>query len=189
MSDFMAWVRALDGPEATFWGAAVGIAGGLTAIVLGALLNAFLNRLRDDRIRLTERQSIAAGLYAEIKSAKHTIERQKNQLEQKETSPDNTKVQPSVPKIPIYEANCGNIGIIGSDVVIPIVIFYEGLMNWRAFTDKQAQILSQFRLSVANHIAQADAALTALSPFVPDRDDIAKPIAYPEDRDARSKIS
>ena len=173
MSDFMAWVRALDGPEATFWGNSLGIAGGLTAIVIGAFLNASLNRRRDSRLRLAERQSIAAGLYAEIKNAKQSIERQKKQFEKKEGVSDDTNIHPSVPKIPIYEANCGNIGIIGSDVIIPIVNFYEGLMSWRAFTDKQEQKLLNFRQSVANHTAQADAALTALRPFVPDRGDVS----------------
>lgn len=44
--DFVAWVNSLSPSAAQFWGAAFGVGGGLTAILLGAFFNAIVNLTR-----------------------------------------------------------------------------------------------------------------------------------------------
>ncbi len=42
--DFIEWINTLSPSAAQFWGAVVGVGGGLTAILIGALVNAVLRR-------------------------------------------------------------------------------------------------------------------------------------------------
>ncbi len=64
MMDFMEWVNALSPSAAQFWGHVVGVGGGLIAILMGALVNAALNRSRDNRLRDQEARAVAAALAA-----------------------------------------------------------------------------------------------------------------------------
>ena len=73
MRGIFEWVNTLDPGEAQFWGAVVGVGGGLSAILMGALFNAFLNRRRDDRLRDTEGRAVAAAIRGELASMKLSI--------------------------------------------------------------------------------------------------------------------
>ena len=76
-------------------------------------------------------------------------------------------VSPGVPSTVIYEANCGSIGLIGSNAVIPVVIFYNRMMIFRTFLEKGgSQPMSNFENSVAQHTSDADDALNALRPYL-----------------------
>ncbi|MBX5272620.1 hypothetical protein HJB99_28830 [Rhizobium sp. NLR17b] len=61
--EFWAWVQALQGGAPAIVGSAAGSALGLFSIVIGALLNAELNRRRDSRLR---KQAVAGLLTASI---------------------------------------------------------------------------------------------------------------------------
>jgi hypothetical protein len=61
-------IAALAPATAAFLGAIVGAGGGLVAIVFGALLNAALNRQRDDRLRREEGRNLAVALHGEMLS-------------------------------------------------------------------------------------------------------------------------
>jgi hypothetical protein len=60
------WLQGLSGGAANFVGAIAGSAIGLIALLVGALFNSHLNRLRDDRIRREETRAVAAALMAEL---------------------------------------------------------------------------------------------------------------------------
>jgi hypothetical protein len=61
-------IIALPASAAAFLGALSGAGGGLLAIILGALINAELNRRRDDRLRREEGRSLALSLRGEMLS-------------------------------------------------------------------------------------------------------------------------
>ena len=62
------WQDIIAQPDsaAAFLGALAGAGGGLLAIILGALINAELNRRRDDRLRDQERVAIAIAVQVEL---------------------------------------------------------------------------------------------------------------------------
>jgi len=67
------WIDALSDPAATLVGSAIGIFGGLIAILLGALFNAHLNRVRDDRILNDEKRKVATVFHEELKIIHHAL--------------------------------------------------------------------------------------------------------------------
>jgi hypothetical protein len=67
------WLQGLSGGAANFVGAVAGSAVGLVALLIGALFNAHLNRLRDDRLRREETRAVAAALLAELKGAARVL--------------------------------------------------------------------------------------------------------------------
>ena len=59
-------IIAQPASAAAFLGALAGAGGGLLAIILGALINAELNRYRDDRLRRKQAHAVAVALVAEL---------------------------------------------------------------------------------------------------------------------------
>ena len=68
-----AWIQGLSGGSGSFMGALAGSLLGLTAILLGALYNAHLNRQRDDRIRRQDARSISQAIKAELATIKAAL--------------------------------------------------------------------------------------------------------------------
>jgi hypothetical protein len=71
--DFWKWLGTLQPSSVTFLGTMTGSALGLVALLIGALVNAWLNRRRDDRIRKHERRSVAAALRAELRGKSRSL--------------------------------------------------------------------------------------------------------------------
>jgi hypothetical protein len=65
-TDFWNWLAALPAGSASFVGTLAGSTFGLIAILIGALVNAHLNRRRDDAIRDADGVAVASALYAEL---------------------------------------------------------------------------------------------------------------------------
>jgi hypothetical protein len=70
---FLNWLTTLPQSSATFLGAVTGSFLGLLAILLGALFNAHLNRVRDDKLREIDRIALARSIYAELTSVRRTL--------------------------------------------------------------------------------------------------------------------
>jgi hypothetical protein len=67
------WIDSLSDPAANLVGSALGIFGGLTAILIGAFVNAELNRRRDDRLKREEAIRIATALKTELSSIRDAL--------------------------------------------------------------------------------------------------------------------
>jgi hypothetical protein len=63
------WLGTLPQGQATFLGSFVGLA----ALLVAALVNAHLNRRRDDRVRAEERRSVGTALRADLAGFKDTL--------------------------------------------------------------------------------------------------------------------
>lgn len=59
-------IRQLEGPQASFLGAMIGLFGGVVTLLAGALVNAEINRRRDDRLRDEDARLVATALAAEL---------------------------------------------------------------------------------------------------------------------------
>ena len=75
--------EGLSGGGATVVGTAIGWLLGLVALVLGALFNSHLTRLRDDRLRAGEIASAAVAISAELQMMEETLQRNANTLEKR----------------------------------------------------------------------------------------------------------
>jgi hypothetical protein len=67
--DLWGWVGGLKQGQATV----LGLVGGFFTLVVGALINAGLNRRRDDRLRREEQRGVATALRAELEGLRRTL--------------------------------------------------------------------------------------------------------------------
>jgi hypothetical protein len=67
--DLWGWVGGLKQGQATV----LGLVGGFFTLVVGALINAGLNRRRDDRLRREEQRAVATALRAELEGLRRTL--------------------------------------------------------------------------------------------------------------------
>jgi hypothetical protein len=67
--DLWGWVGDLKQGQATV----LGLAGGFFTLVVGALINAGLNRRRDDRLRREDQRAVATALRAELEGLRRTL--------------------------------------------------------------------------------------------------------------------
>ena len=70
---FWQWLQTASQGQASFVGTLMGSFFGLTALLLGALFNAWLNRKRDDRLRTEERRAVGTALKAELEGLHRTL--------------------------------------------------------------------------------------------------------------------
>ena len=129
----MSWKQFLD--EVTNLNYA-GVLIGLATVVLGALLNASLNRRRDDRIRNAEMIAVAAALYGEVLLLRQELARlakivarihQYTAFDSKPTFKFDEyfleEIKLSDPLL--YKSLAPKIGILKPDLVIAITEFYK----------------------------------------------------------------
>jgi hypothetical protein len=73
VAELMNWLEGLKGGAPTVVGAVIGSLLGFLTLVLGALFNAHLNRVRDDNLRKVETRAVAAAIRAELASVEDTL--------------------------------------------------------------------------------------------------------------------
>jgi hypothetical protein len=78
---FWEWLGSLPPSSASFVGSLTGAAFGLTAIIVGALFNAHLNRRRDDHLRKIEARTLAVALKAELAGLNQSLTENADDLE------------------------------------------------------------------------------------------------------------
>ncbi len=110
---------------AAFLGALAGAGGGLLAIILGALLTAELNRRRDDRLRETERQTVATEVQVELAALRvHAGNRYVMVREWRARAETMTATKMGLFGIPrqiFLESNAGRLGLLGPQLTFDIV--------------------------------------------------------------------
>ena len=140
---FIEWVNTLSPNAAQFLGAVVDVGGGLTAILIGVLANAALNRRRDDRLRDIEGRAVAAAIRGELSSMKISIadllpiwkegERMFSTVRSQQSSMPGGIGAPidanKYAKFPpfhamIFEANASRLGLLGSDLAGAVTVVY-----------------------------------------------------------------
>jgi hypothetical protein len=82
-NEFWGWLASLPPGSASFVGTLAGSSFGLLAILAGALVNAHLNRKRDDVQRDHERVALASALYAEFKGVHRSFTENAEHLKSK----------------------------------------------------------------------------------------------------------
>ena len=110
---------------AAFLGALAGAGGGLLAIILGALINAELNRRRDNRLRETERQTVATEVQVELAALRlHARNRYVKVRKWRARAGTVTATKMGLFGIPrqiFLESNAGRLGLLGPQLTFDIV--------------------------------------------------------------------
>ncbi len=161
-------IIALPASAAAFLGALSGAGGGLLAIILGALINAELNRRRDDRLRREEGRSLALSLHGEMLSVVDSYRRHQDLLVENlndytngtglfETHPDlptyslPTKLACSVT---IFSKCCDRLGLLEDPALIAnLAQFYTSIPQVDELEDvtpENYQTFCQGRVVVAS---------------------------------------
>ena len=121
---------------AAFLGALSGAGGGLLAIVIGALINAELNRRRDDRLRREEGRSLALSLQGEMLAVGDTFRRFTQLWVTASKAAANYSDQKKELELPtenacsvaIFSKCCDRLGLLeDSDLIANLAQFYPNL--------------------------------------------------------------
>lgn len=168
--DAIEWVNTLSPSAAQFWGAVVGVGGGLTAILIGALVNAALNRRRDNRLRDIEGRAVAAAIRGELSSMKISIaellpiwktgERMFSTVRRQQASfpggigaPIDANEYAKLPPFhaTIFEANASRIGLLGSDLAGAVTVVYT---NYQVRSEIFEQSFEMMAEDLPEHFTQ-----------------------------------
>jgi hypothetical protein len=127
--------------ELKSWQGAIGSVLGFVALFLGALWNARLNRLRDDRLRQAEVAAVAAAIYGElilVRVALARLARVHARVDlDRESSVDQDLVDDlRLPDPALYRALASKIGMLPADVVVAVVTFHANAHDAQAFSAK-----------------------------------------------------
>ena len=167
--DFFEWINTLNPSAAQFIGAAVGVGGGLAAILTGALVNAGLNRRRDDRLRDIEGRAVAAAIRGELTSMKLSIadllpiwkegEHVFSEISTQQHSfpggigapiDANEYIRLPPSHATIFEANASRLGLLGSDLAGAVTIVYT---NYRVRSEIFRQPFEIMAKDLPEHFA------------------------------------
>jgi hypothetical protein len=124
--------------EIKSWQSAIGSGFGFLALLAGALLNAHLNRRRDNRLRGEEAQSVAAALYGEIMLLREELARLAKTVAGLEAR-RSLKVDEQfleafeLPEPLLYKAIASKIGLLDAELVIAITQFYSNFQQVKAW--------------------------------------------------------
>ena len=119
------WIVHQPPSAAAFLGALAGAGGGLLAIILGALLNAELNRRRDDRLRNKENTALAIAFRAELfglmseASVRLGALKRFDDVDQPIAAADS--VQLNISAKAVYADNTRRLGGLGDRVALSVV--------------------------------------------------------------------
>lgn len=161
VAQLVEWVNSLSPSAAQFWGAVVGVGGGLTAILTGAFVNAVLNRRRDDRLRGLEGRAVAAAIRGELSCMKLSIQdllpiwregqsifseaaKRRAAVPGGADDPVDAREYARLPPADhlIYEAIAPRLGSLGSDLAGAITVIYTNYRVRSEIFDQPFQILS-----------------------------------------------
>jgi hypothetical protein len=126
------WLEELSGAAATFIGSLTGSALGLIALLIGALFNAHLNRVRDDRLRNEDRKGVVRGLRAELARIRVSLMRNVEDLAHPKNDFNLPDIAHSVRLMPhvlprMYLLNADAIGEV-IDAYVSIDQYCDGLV-------------------------------------------------------------
>jgi hypothetical protein len=123
MAEVMQWLEGLKGGAPTVIGAVVGSTIGFLTIVLGALFNARLNRMRDDSLRRVEMRAIAAALRAELAGIEETLIENTKKLRDDPPAPQESFFVPDLAhSVRMFPELASKIGLLGNTSIITAVV-------------------------------------------------------------------
>ena len=124
---------------AAFLGALAGAGGGLLAIILGALLNAELNRRRDDRLRDEERKAVAVEAQADMVALLVPAVTYKRIIsscrDRGEPMSIGDLVSFDLPHREFLRGAPGQLGVLGPDLCVEIAVTHMWLATIRQHFD------------------------------------------------------
>lgn len=123
LDDFWTWLGGLPQGSASFLGTLVGSSFGLIAILTGALVNASINRGRDDRLREEERAALATTIYAELSGIHRTLTENAQHLTDKPPDFDGGFVVPE-PSMRLMPEVIDKIGLLRGDTIRVVMDAY-----------------------------------------------------------------
>jgi hypothetical protein len=109
------WLENLRGAAPVVVGSTVGATLGFISLVLGALFNARLNRLRDDRLLAEKKKSVSAALLAEIRILEQTLTG--NNVTLSHTKSDSLLVSDPASIMKVFPRLLSDIHILDGDAV------------------------------------------------------------------------
>lgn len=130
------WLNCLTPQQAGFVGTLAGSGFGLIALLIGAFVNAHLNRLRDDRLRRQEAHALAITFYTELtlikEQLKIPLETFNNVYDKEEKTPPSVISSPDVEYwINAWPDQITNIGLFDSELSGAVTLCYTELFNFR----------------------------------------------------------
>jgi hypothetical protein len=120
---FCDWLAKLPSGSASFLGSLAGSSIGLIALLIGAFVNAFLNRRRDDRLREEDRLALASTLFAELKGIHRTLIENAEHLENNPPDPDGGFVVPQ-PSMKLLSDVLPKIGLLRAETIRKVMDAY-----------------------------------------------------------------
>jgi hypothetical protein len=128
------WLSAQSPSVATFLGTLMGSSLGLVALLIGAFVNASLNRARDDRLRREEARSIISALTGELTGIRVAFGGLAEQLE-KDTAPDPSWPEILVPDLTklvrVMPTLLPKFGFLSPDTVRQVIDVYVTVEQFR----------------------------------------------------------
>lgn len=119
MVEVLQWLESLKGGAPTVIGAIIGSAIGFVTIVLGALFNARLNRMRDDNLRRVEIRAIAAALRAELAGIQESLIENAKKLTGDPPTPTESFFVPDLAhSVRMFPELASKIGLLGNASLI-----------------------------------------------------------------------
>lgn len=144
---------------------------GIITVVIGALVNAQLNRWRDDRLRAGEAKAVAAALYGEMLLMRKEIARTAQRVAHTYTKEpgkefDQTLLEGISLRDPVlYPALASKLGLLAPDVVLGITKFqadFEAVRFWLPNLIKPPE--RKFHYSVLHVLKPAKEAVFSIDP-------------------------
>jgi hypothetical protein len=120
---FWDWLAHLPSGSASFLGSLAGSGIGLIALLIGAFVNAHLNRKRDDRLREEDRLALASTLFAELKGIHRSLIENAEHLENKPPDPNHGFIVPE-PSIKLLPDVLPKIGLLRAETIRKVMDAY-----------------------------------------------------------------
>jgi hypothetical protein len=128
--DLWGWVGDLKQGQATV----LGLAGGFFTLVVGALINAGLNRRRDDRLRREDQRAVATALRAELEGLRRTLSDAAEAVSQEGylKSDEQVNVPDLAQSIQIMPAVVSKFGLLDGTIISAVVDAYGMVEEYSA---------------------------------------------------------
>jgi hypothetical protein len=112
------WLHDLSPAQATFLGWVVGF----FTVVGGALLNAYLNRRRDDRLRQEDRRALVTALKAELAGLRRILLSNADDLQKKSFESDDWILTPDVAHfVRIMPEMIDKLGLLDPEIIQSVI--------------------------------------------------------------------
>jgi hypothetical protein len=126
------WISNLKPGAATFLGALTGSGLGLLAIVIGAMINAALNRRRDMQLRNDERRALATALRAELGELARQFENGIADIETKKVAQGGGFLAPDLTKsIKLFPELTDKLGLLDVETITMVVQGYQTVEHFK----------------------------------------------------------